>query len=519
MIFSTPIFIYFFFPAVIIAYFGARFLFAASGARASLGAGNWVLLAASLVFYWWGETYLSALLWLSIAFNYVVGLWIGSRGGIGGSRAPIAVGVIGNLAFLIAFKYANFFIANINAALGTILPYVIFKPEDPFPEAQQIIGISFFTFQALSYLIDLQRGHIRTERNPSLLALYISLFPQLVAGPIVRYREIARQLRERAWRDHDIPGGMERFVIGLFKKVVIADEVGKVSDAAYAMAGAGDPLSSPVAWLAMIAYALQIYFDFSGYSDMAIGLGRMLGFRFPENFAHPYMSTSVTEFWRRWHMTLSRFFRDYVYIPLGGNRVRPWRRYFNLWAVFLTCGLWHGASWTFVIWGAWQGLFLTLERLGLDRALAASPRVLCHLYVTLTFLFGWVFFRSQSLGEAQAMFTGALAGGGWQQVLTEVGNVANAYQLTVILLGCLLVYPMRRRLELGYAMLVRKARALGPAIALGGNAAPALRQPAASALAVGALVAGRSTAYLFAGLFALAAMAGNTHQAFIYFRF
>jgi len=517
MIFSTPIFMYFFFPAVLLAYFGFRMVFAAAGTKASLSAGNMILLAASLIFYWWGETYLSVLMWLSIAFNYLIGLWIGRVGGKNGSNLPMIVGIVANLMFLVAFKYSNFFIVNINAFVGEFLPYFIFKPESPQPGAQQIIGISFFTFQAMTYLIDLNRGEVEVEKSPSVLALYISLFPQLVAGPIVRYQEIAQQLRERNWRDHDLAKGMERFTVGLVKKVVIADEVGKVSDTLYAMAGNGETLSSPLAWLAIICYALQIYFDFSGYSDMAIGLGRMFGFRFPENFMHPYKSTSITEFWRRWHMTLSRFFRDYLYIPLGGNRVGPARQYFNLWAVFLLCGLWHGASWAFVIWGAWQGVFLTIERMGLGKWLK-NKRVIAHIYVTWAFLMGWVFFRSQSMDQAFTMFESAYLGGGWLNAVNEIGSVASNYQLFIVLVGCIMVYPVRRWLEAHAYLFSRRLR--GTNVKLDNDGMPA---PAAGGIpGVGVTVAFtvvRAAIYGLAAVYALSAMAANTNQAFIYFRF
>jgi len=521
MIFSTPIFLYAYFPAVIAAYFGVKALFARAGVGASLWAGNIVLLLASLLFYWWGETYLSLLLWLSIGFNYLIGLWIGKAGGRNGSNLPLIVGVVVNLGFLVAFKYGNFLLANIGALIGIDLAPFIFKPENPDPAAQQIIGISFFTFQAMSYLIDLNRGEVKTEKSVPALALYISLFPQLVAGPIVRYQEVAEQLRERTWRDHDVAMGMERFIVGLFKKVVIADEVGKISDAVYAIAGGDDPLTSPVAWLGAIAYALQIYFDFSGYSDMAIGLGRMFSFRFPENFMHPYKSRSIQEFWRRWHMTLSRFFRDYLYIPLGGNRVGPVRQYMNLWAVFLLCGLWHGASWAFVIWGAWQGVFLSLERTRFGRWLINSPRALQHVYVTGVFLLGWVFFRSTSIGQAGNMFEGMFLGGGWLNAVGEIGGAANNYQLFIVALGCLMVYPVRRWLEAQAYLLSRKLRADAGEPSTDGDAqAPAA---AAGTRKINASLFGftlaRTLVYGGAALYALAAVAANTHQAFIYFRF
>jgi alginate O-acetyltransferase complex protein AlgI len=269
------------------------------------------------------------------------------------------------------------------------------------------IGISFFTFQSMSYIIDVYRKEVPAQKNPLTVALYISLFPQLIAGPIVRYRDIAHQLIQRQVKTSRFVEGIYRFVMGLGKKMIIANPLGAVADEIFSVPAAQLPVE--VAWLGIICYTLQIYFDFSGYSDMAIGLGRMLGFTFLENFNYPYISRSITEFWRRWHISLSSWFRDYLYIPLGGSRAGAWRTWFNLLVVFVLCGFWHGASWNFLVWGLIHGLFLVIERAWLKAALASWPRVFRHVYVMLVVMFGWVFFRMDTLPEAIGLL-GALGG-------------------------------------------------------------------------------------------------------------
>jgi alginate O-acetyltransferase complex protein AlgI len=314
------------------------------------------------------------------------------------------------------FKYANFFADNVNTlflALG-VDPLVV-------PRVLLPIGISFYTFHAISYIVDVYRGDAVAQKSPVHAALYLLLFPQLIAGPIIRYRDLADQLARRLVTSGDFAYGVRRFVIGLGKKVLVANVVAGPADQIFAMPFA--QLSAGHAWLGLVCYTLQIYFDFSGYSDMAIGLGRMLGFRFPENFRWPYVARSVQKFWRRWHISLSTWFRDYLYVPLGGNRVSPARMYGNLVTVFFLCGLWHGASWNFVIWGVWHGTFLVIERVASNRrgrrerganqpfsASSASFAVaLRHLYTLAVVMIGWVFFRAETLAGAVA-FLEALAG-------------------------------------------------------------------------------------------------------------
>ncbi len=299
-----------------------------------------------------------------------------------------------NLGLLFFFKYTNFFVANINALLIELqLTPIVMKP------VHLPIGISFFTFQALSYILDLYWNKISVQKNLLNFALYKSLFPQLIAGPIVRYQHVAHEIGRRTVTLADFSYGAQRFIIGLGKKVLIANVMGRVAD--YIFALPPDKIPATLAWAGAIAYTLQIYYDFSGYSDMAIGLGRMFGFHFLENFNYPYISRSIREFWRRWHISLSTWLRDYLYIPLGGGRGSSLRTYANLLLVFLLCGLWHGASWTFVAWGLFHGFFLVVERLGaglrLDRYV---PAIIQHAYVLLVVVVGWVFFRAESVGYA-----------------------------------------------------------------------------------------------------------------------
>lgn len=485
LIFSTPIFLYFFLPVVLI-------VFLLSGRR------NWVLLAASIVFYYWGETTFTLLLLFSVTINYFIGMAIARHGeGSDTGRLWLTGGIAVNLLLLTIFKYADFFVSNLNVVVTAVGLPALSEPNIHLP-----LGISFFTFQAMSYLIDVYRGTVKVEKNPSTLALYITMFPQLVAGPIVRYEEIADQLHKPRWRADDLAIGAERFVIGLAKKVIFADPVGQLADKIFQASG-GD-ITSPVAWLGAICFTLQIYFDFSGYSDMAIGLGRMLGFRFPENFAHPYKSRSIQEFWRRWHMTLSRFFRDYLYIPLGGSRGGVLRTYANLWIVFLLCGLWHGASWLFVIWGGWHGLFLVLERTSFGRLINASPVLVKHLYVMLVVIVGWVFFRAETLPQALQMLSAMFAGGGWFDALDHLRTIANNYELFLVVVGAVLTLPIRRRLE-GAIYVWRRRHWPNHS-----NGA----QPVKLGLATA-----RAAVYSGAVVYAMSAMAANTHQAFIYFRF
>jgi alginate O-acetyltransferase complex protein AlgI len=393
LVFSAPTFLFLFLPGVLL-------LTAVAPARAR----NLLLLLASLFFYAWGEMLYVGVMLLSIAWNYAIGCWLGGTADTGQRKLALVLGVGGNLSLLALFKYGHFFFENgaaFAASLGLPFPS---EPPALLP-THLPIGISFFTFQALSYVVDVYRGDAAAQQSPTKLALFVALFPQLIAGPIVRYRALAPQLDVRTVRLEDFAEGARRFSIGLGKKVLIANTLAVPADEIFALPG--DELSASVAWFGLCCYTLQIYFDFSGYSDMAIGLGRMLGFRFPENFDLPYTARSVTEFWRRWHISLSSWFRDYLYIPLGGNRRGAARTYANLVVVFVLCGLWHGASWSFVVWGLFHGSLLVLERVGLGERLARVHAGWQHLYLLLAVSLAWVFFRADTLPAALA-YLGAL---------------------------------------------------------------------------------------------------------------
>jgi alginate O-acetyltransferase complex protein AlgI len=389
MVFSSEFFLYGFMPVFFSIYYlcGHRWK-------------NAVILAASLIFYLIGAGSTVLLLLLSIVFNQYLAVHI-ARAKSGGRDALLWFGIIINLATLGYYKYGTFVwqLAG-NAADLLALENFPAAPFIPLP-----IGISFFTFQALSYLIDVYRHEVPPARGYAEFATYHSLFPQLVAGPIVRYREIASEMFERRLDWPTLTEGGYRFCLGLGKKMVIADNLGVVVDATFALKATElDPLH---AWLGIFCYSLQIYFDFSGYSDMAIGLGRLLGFHFPENFRQPYLSENITEFWRRWHMTLSRWFRDYLYIPLGGNRHGHIRTFFNLWIVFFLCGLWHGAGLTFIVWGLYHGFLLVIERAvhGIWQWRPSGVPGIAASFVLVTI--GWVFFRAPTLTDA-AHYLGAM---------------------------------------------------------------------------------------------------------------
>jgi alginate O-acetyltransferase complex protein AlgI len=415
LLFTEPTFLFLFLPVLLALYF-------ATFRREHGSYGNTLLLVASVIFYAKGGGAFTWLMLASITFNYWMGIAV-SACGQRAARRVLAFAIAVNLVVLGIFKYANFFADNVNTlflALG-VNPIVV-------PRVLLPIGISFYTFHAISYVVDVYRGDAIAQKSPVHAALYLLLFPQLIAGPIIRYRDLADQLATRIVTADDFAYGVRRFVIGLGKKVLIANVVAAPADAIFAMPLA--QLSAGHAWLGLICYTLQIYFDFSGYSDMAIGLGRMFGFRFPENFRWPYIARSVQEFWRRWHISLSTWFRDYLYVPLGGNRVTPARMYTNLVTVFFLCGLWHGASWNFVIWGLWHGTFLVLERVISTNTPNHETTTLHHrvqdepesfswfrgfevswrrAYTLAVVMIGWVFFRAETLPGAIA-FLQAMAG-------------------------------------------------------------------------------------------------------------
>lgn len=394
MLFTAPSFLFVFLPVVLALHLLPHAVWR-----------NALLLVASVVFYASGAGAFTGLILASIAGNYLAALaidrWRDGAAGRWWLRATIAA----NLAVLVVFKYTGFLGANVNAVLTALGAGAL-----PVPAVTLPIGISFFTFHAISYVMDVARRDAVAQKRPMEAALYLLFFPQLIAGPIIRYREIADQLPVRTVRLDDMAYGVRRFVIGLAKKMLIANTLALPADRIFALAPSD--LTTATAWLGVVCYTLQLYFDFSGYSDMALGLGRMFGFRFPENFRYPYIATSVQDFWRRWHLSLSAWFRDYLYVPLGGNRVAPARVYLNLVTVFALCGLWHGANWTFVVWGLFHGAFLAVERMaGQARRPVATGvwRVAGHVYALLVVMVGWVFFRAGSLTEAVQMLT-AMAG-------------------------------------------------------------------------------------------------------------
>lgn len=376
MLFSSTVFIFYFLPIVLLLYFMSPKKWR-----------NYVLLIASLIFYAWGGLLYFPLLIFSIVLNYICGLFIDRYGENSVKKKRVLIiSIVLNILFLGIFKYTNFIVDNLNALFHTS----IFVVRISLP-----IGISFYTFQAMSYVIDVYRKDGKVQKNIFNLALYISMFPQLVAGPIVRYQTVDDQINNRTHSFERFNVGLDRFIIGLFKKIIISNTVGELATTIYAMND--ESMSVSLAWLGGIAYMLQIYFDFSGYSDMAIGLGKVFGFDFLENFNYPYISKSVSEFWRRWHISLGSWFRDYIYIPLGGNRINPLKIYRNLFVVWLVTGIWHGASWNFVIWGLYFGMFIMLERMFLQKVLNQIPNFFQHIYLLLIVLIGWVLFSQPNL--------------------------------------------------------------------------------------------------------------------------
>jgi alginate O-acetyltransferase complex protein AlgI len=490
MVFSSPIFVFLFLPLTGLLYF-----------LAPRAARNALLLAASLVFYAWGEQLFVFVMLASVALNWLFGLALEKFRGPGAARLVVAGAVAVNIGLLGFYKYSGFFVAQFNAltARGG-------WPAVNFDAPHLPLGISFFTFHALSYVIDVYRRDAEAQRNPVDFALYIAFFPQLIAGPIIRYHDICDQLRGRKERFDLAVSGVERMIAGFGKKMILANPLGEVADRIFALPH--EQLGAGVAWLGIAAYTLQIYLDFSGYSDMAIGLARVFGFKFLENFDYPYRSRSVQEFWRRWHISLSNWLRDYLYIPLGGNRAPEWRVWLNLVLVFLICGFWHGAAWTFVIWGALHGFFLVLERAGLARALDRAPAAVGRLYTMAVVVLAWVFFRASDPGAAVAYF-GALLGRGGGEGALSASDLLDARLALALAFGALASVGAFTRLTADWPLRARQARGeLHPGIdslAIGkeGTAVLALRLAALVAIAV----------------YGCAQMAASTYNPFIYFRF
>lgn len=378
MVFSSMIFLWLFLPIVLVLYFISNNKFK-----------NIILLISSLIFYAWGEPKYIILMIISVLINYVYGILIDKYRKY--DKKILFLAIITNLGLLGYFKYFNFFSSNINKVFG--------REMLELKEIILPIGISFYTFQILSYVIDLYRKEIKVQKNILNLALYVSFFPQLIAGPIVKYKDVEEEINERSVNLELFASGVRKFVYGLGKKVILSNTLALITDTIYL--NDISSLNTPVVWLAALTYTLQIYFDFSGYSDMAIGLGRMFGFHFPENFNLPYISESITEFWRRWHISLSTWFKQYLYIPLGGNRKGKLRTYINLFIVFFATGLWHGASFNFIAWGLYYGIFLIIERIFLKKILDKNKfKLINNLYVMLIVIIGWVLFRANGLRHA-----------------------------------------------------------------------------------------------------------------------
>jgi alginate O-acetyltransferase complex protein AlgI len=467
MVFSSITFLFYFLPIFLVLYF----------VTPTIQGKNAITLVFSLIFYAWGEPQFIVVLLFSIAFNFLAARAIDDREGPA-RKAALAVAVTGNLLVLAIFKYGNFVTGNLAGLLAplglAVAPTNIHLP----------LGISFFTFHCLSYVIDIYRRRFRANRNPIDIALYISLFPQLVAGPIVRYKTVARQLDARKFTFGRASVGARIFIVGLAQKVLVADVVAPLVQVAFDQL----PHRSLVeAWIGLIAYTVQIYFDFAGYSNMAIGLGIVLGFTFPRNFRMPYTSLSITEFWRRWHMSLSSWLRDYLYIPLGGNRGSNAQTYRNLVMVFLLCGLWHGANWTFVLWGAWHGAFLVIERLGLGSALARLQTPARWAYALIAVMGGWVLFRSADLSNAIGYYASLVGRNGLSEISFDMHDALNDRAIMTLIIGCVL--------------------AVAPRWPARWSAPFAVRAPADVALTFALLI------------FSMITVAAGAYSPFLYFRF
>lgn len=479
MVFSNAVFLFVFLPIVLTGYYLLR-------GRVR----NYWLLAVSLVFYGWNKPDFLWILIASILLNYVSALLVDKAQKKSTKLTFLWFGVAGNLLLLFYFKYFNFAVSIFEKLLNRSFNLV---------EVILPIGISFFTFQGLSYVVDVYRGEVPVQKNPFKLGMYVALFPQLVAGPIVRYKDVNKEIDDRTVTLSDFADGSRRFIIGLFKKIIIADTLAVTADAIVAASYSASNMPI-IAWIGIISYSLQLYFDFSGYSDMAIGLGRLFGFHFLENFNYPYISKSITEFWRRWHISLSSFFRDYVYIPLGGNRKHV---YLNVSIVFLLTGIWHGASFSFVLWGIWHGLFNLAERWIRQRnagkpkkehSLVGSALVsgLQHAYTLLVVMVGWIFFRVPGLKNGLNYLLSLFGLHNDPSVCYLLPSYyLDRWTLCALVLGLLMATPLPKRL-----------------VEAAGKKLPV---PVAHVI--------RDLALLVALVLCVLQVASNTYSAFIYFQF
>lgn len=481
MVFSSVTFLFYFLPILLLIYFivGRKWQ-------------NIILLIASLVFYAWGESLYALIMLFSITGNYFFGLVIDKHRNKTSFKKIFIWSLVFNIGMLGFFKYTNFLCDNLNILLGFLsLPLIHIK------NIHLPIGISFFTFQAMSYVIDVYRGRVDVNKSWKDFGLYISMFPQLIAGPIVRYCTISKQLKERVVNIDGFAYGLKRFVIGLAKKVLIANNVGYFADKVFVI-----PVSElyfSISALGILCYTLQIFFDFSGYSDMAIGLGKMFGFDFPENFRFPYIAKSVKEFWRRWHITLSTWFKDYVYIPLGGNRIGVARTYLNLVLVFFLTGVWHGAAWNFIVWGLYHGLFLALERGSFGTFLKKTPNFIQHVYLLVVVMVGWVFFRAEDLGYAFGYLKSLIGLNLGNELIYPIKLYLDNEVIVAIIVGIIISTPIFKLMRRQFIKL-RSSKI--PSV---------IFNPTYATLSVLGFVS-----ILFLSMLSIAS---NTYNPFIYFRF
>lgn len=470
MVFSSAVFLFYFLPFVLIIYFIAN---------RNLLLQNIILLLSSLVFYFWGEKEYTILVLASVFLNYVMGIVIAS------SREKwkkfwLGLSLTANIGMLMYFKYFGFIVANLCKLTGHVDPGI--------EDIHLPLGISFFTFHGITYIVDIYRRDARVSWNPINVGLYTLFFPQLVAGPIVRYKELDLQLTGRKVTQERLRTGVKRFIIGFAKKILIANNMGAIADEIYAV----EPqyMTPELLWMAAFCYMLQIYFDFSGYSDMAIGLAKLFGFDFPENFNFPYSAKSIKDFWRRWHISLSTFFRDYVYIPLGGSKKGIFRTYLNLIIVFFLTGFWHGASWNFIIWGLYHGFFLIIERIFLEKFLLKIPKIFSHIYTLLVVILGWVLFRIEDFSLLKTVLARMLF------VTHEVAEIyrpvvyLDRYNTLLMLIGVIASFPVynyvKKKFQWKHNVFTQLSSDVG---------------------------------YLLVFFFSIAAMASSTFNPFIYFRF
>ena len=468
MLFSSLTFLCCFLPATIGTYYLAHVLFKRN--RKLL---NIILLAFSVLFYAWGEARYLPVIFTTITISYFGAIAIER---FKYKKFLLTLSILADFSLLLYFKYTNFFLENLNLIFHEQWSLKIVLP----------LGISFYTFQAVSYLIDVYRGEAKAQKNYFKISLYICLFPQLIAGPIVKYHDIGDQIDNRRETIDKVYYGIRRFIIGLAKKVLIANTVGKIADQIFALPA--EEFDAPIAWLGAVSYTLQIYYDFSGYSDMAIGLGSLFGFRFLENFNYPYISASITEFWRRWHISLSTWFKDYLYIPLGGNRKGKTRTYVNLITVFLLTGFWHGASWIFIVWGLWNGILILFEKItgwGIKQS-GMVKKTLYHVYAIAAFITGWVLFRSETVEKAQSYLLNMYGFTSGHAVYAKMPYYLNRFNLFILIIAILCALPIFKNILNKDNIITQTAVNIALAILLAAS---------------------------------VAELAANTYNPFIYFRF